>query len=98
MKDTLTQELISAGCHYGYSKSRRHPSVKSFIDTTSGGTDFLNAENTGVQLNKALAFTKEIISGGKRILFVGEKPERSEERRVGKECGDECRSRWSPYH
>ena len=23
---------------------------------------------------------------------------RSEERRVGKECSDECRSRWSPYH
>ena len=23
---------------------------------------------------------------------------RSEERRVGKECADECRSRWSPYH
>ena len=23
---------------------------------------------------------------------------RSEERRVGKECPSECRSRWSPYH
>src|SRR3546814_20477587 len=23
---------------------------------------------------------------------------RSEERRVGKECGSKCRSRWSPYH
>src|SRR3546814_12983355 len=23
---------------------------------------------------------------------------RSEERRVGKECGSTCRSRWSPYH
>ena len=23
---------------------------------------------------------------------------RSEERRGGKECGQECRSRWSPYH
>jgi hypothetical protein len=23
---------------------------------------------------------------------------RSEERRVGKECNDACRSRWSPYH
>ena len=23
---------------------------------------------------------------------------RSEERRVGKECGCQCRSRWSPYH
>ena len=25
-------------------------------------------------------------------------PGRSEERRVGKECEDLCRSRWSPYH
>src|SRR3546814_14401044 len=24
--------------------------------------------------------------------------ERSEERRVGKECGSTCRSRWVPYH
>ena len=24
--------------------------------------------------------------------------ERSEERRVGKECASKCRSRWSPYH
>src|SRR3546814_13220512 len=24
--------------------------------------------------------------------------ERSEERRVGKECGSTCRSRWSPYN
>src|SRR3546814_1119887 len=28
-------------------------------------------------------------------LIVGE---RSEERRVGKECVSTCRSRWSPYH
>ena len=25
-------------------------------------------------------------------------PGRSEERRVGKECTEQCRSRWSPYH
>ena len=25
-------------------------------------------------------------------------PDRSEERRVGKECRALCRSRWSPYH
>ena len=25
-------------------------------------------------------------------------PDRSEERRVGKECASKCRSRWSPYH
>src|SRR3546814_17135795 len=35
------------------------------------------------------------------LAFVGVKmilAERSEERRVGKECVSTCRSRWSPYH
>src|SRR3546814_13432204 len=27
-----------------------------------------------------------------------QRPDRSEERRVGKECVSTCRSRWSPYH
>src|SRR3546814_19982104 len=30
------------------------------------------------------------------LAIVGE--QRSEERRVGKECVSTCRSRWSPYH
>ena len=30
---------------------------------------------------------------GKKVSF-----RRSEERRVGKECSEPCRSRWSPYH
>src|SRR3546814_13528594 len=34
-----------------------------------------------------------ILLGGDRHLF-----DRSEERRVGKECVSTCRSRWSPYH
>ena len=29
---------------------------------------------------------------------AGVPDKRSEERRVGKECGYQCRSRWSPYH
>ena len=35
-----------------------------------------------------------------RFLPVASMPnvERSEERRVGKECWITCRSRWSPYH
>ena len=31
-------------------------------------------------------------------LTVDELANRSEERRVGKECYGRCRSRWSPYH
>ena len=32
------------------------------------------------------------------VVFVTLEDERSEERRVGKECLSVCRSRWSPYH
>src|SRR3546814_14579037 len=31
-------------------------------------------------------------------LYVDHVEQRSEERRVGKECVSTCRSRWSPYH
>ena len=30
--------------------------------------------------------------------MVGDPSGKSEERRVGKECSEPCRSRWSPYH
>src|SRR3546814_12983483 len=33
-----------------------------------------------------------------RVTGVKAGPDRSEERRVGKECVSTCRSRWSPYH
>ena len=33
----------------------------------------------------------------RKLYFIGDSP-RSEERRVGKECTEQCRSRWSPYH
>ena len=35
---------------------------------------------------------------GGEVAFAPEYALRSEERRVGKECGLLCRSRWSPYH
>ena len=42
-------------------------------------------------------------AGTVRVLFgstsmLGTGVNRSEERRVGKECSEPCRSRWSPYH
>src|SRR3546814_15456935 len=37
-------------------------------------------------------------SGGDEIIVCAQKPERSEERRVGKACVSTCRSRWSQSH
>src|SRR3546814_15839231 len=40
----------------------------------------------------------QLAHAGCDLLFAPSVPERSEERRVGKECVRTCRSRWSPYH
>ena len=40
----------------------------------------------------------ELMEQDTEIVLFLIKEERSEERRVGKECVSTCRSRWSPYH
>ena len=36
--------------------------------------------------------------GKVQVMVESTYGDRSEERRVGKECASMCRSRWSPYH
>ena len=54
--------------------------------------DFSKYASDFVKLNE-LTQEKEAVE-----QQLEEKMERSEERRVGKECLRLCRSRWSPYH
>ena len=44
------------------------------------------------------AYEKYVRGQGKNIWSKYKGVKRSEERRVGKECLSQCRSRWSPYH
>lgn len=71
----ITEEMFEAGVHYGYSKSRRHPSTSSYIFTTKNGVDIINIEKTNELFEKALSVVKNLASTGKTILFVGTKPE-----------------------
>ena len=51
--------------------------------------------NSPVRSYRSVGSNPPFISSasGSRIYDI-----RSEERRVGKECSEPCRSRWSPYH
>ncbi|MCX6756569.1 MAG: 30S ribosomal protein S2 [Candidatus Nomurabacteria bacterium] len=69
------EELAKAGLQYGYSRTRRHPSVKPFIEGNHNGVDFINLDSTAEQLNDAITFLKSVQGAGKVILFVGVKPE-----------------------
>ena len=46
-------EMFSAGVHYGYGKSRRHPSVSPYIYATKQGGDIIDLEKTTVMLSEA---------------------------------------------
>src|SRR3989338_2303683 len=71
----LVEEMFSAGVHYGYGKSRRHPSVSSFIYATKNKTDIITLEDTRDMLEKAAEFMKHLGSRNKVVLMVGTKPE-----------------------
>lgn len=66
---------MAVGAHYGYSRSRRDPSVRSFLYGTKQHSDIINLESTAEQLETALEFLKTVKQSGRSILFVGTKPE-----------------------
>lgn len=76
--DNLIEKMFKAGAHYGYSKTRRHPSLSKYIYTTKNKTDIIDLEKTSVLLEQALEFIKSLGSANKIILFVGTKPEAKE--------------------
>jgi len=77
--ETNTQNLIdrlfSVGAHFGFSKSRRHPSMKPFLFGSKQGTDIFDLEQTVVMLDAAKEALRVAGADGKKVLFVGTKEE-----------------------
>lgn len=71
----LITEMFAVGAHFGYSRSRRHPSAKSFIFGIKNGVEILDLEKTSLELENAKEFIKTLAKSGKQILFVGTKNE-----------------------
>ena len=64
--------------------------------TPAGGSGEWLASSGKTQVAAGLA--ESLWQASKLDLLIWVDATRSEERRVGKECEDLCRSRWSPYH
>ncbi|MCA9366429.1 30S ribosomal protein S2 [Candidatus Kaiserbacteria bacterium] len=71
----LIERLFSAGAHFGFSKSRRHPTVKPYLFGNKQGTDIFDLEKTSELLAAAKAAVAEAGEQGKTVLFVGTKEE-----------------------
>lgn len=73
-KDNV-EALQNAGVHFGYSKSKRHPSTADYIYQTKDKMDIFDLEKVSDLLEEAKAFVEKLASEGKIILFVGGKRE-----------------------
>ena len=65
------------------------------VATTTGAIRLEDQKAGAVWLQLA---NKSMLMNQKQGVRLADECMRSEERRVGKECGYWCRSRWSPYH
>ena len=74
-QNSFIEEMFANGTHYGYSKSRRHPTTTPYIFATKNGVDIINIEKTSVLLEKALEKVTALAASGKTILFVGTEAE-----------------------
>lgn len=76
-KDRIA-ELFRVGAHFGFVKSRRHPSAKQFILGQKDKVEIFDLEKTNAELEKALAFVSEMGRANAPIIFVGGKSEARE--------------------
>lgn len=67
--------MFSVGAHYGYSKSRRHPSIKPYIFGVKNWSEIIDLEKTNTLLASAKKFVKKLAIEDKKILFIGSKNE-----------------------
>jgi small subunit ribosomal protein S2 len=72
---SLIEKLFKAGAHFGFTRSRRHPTVTPYIFGSKQGTDIIDLEKTGELLVAAQTVVAETAKAGKAVLFVGTKEE-----------------------
>ncbi|MBU1557368.1 30S ribosomal protein S2 [Patescibacteria group bacterium] len=74
----LIEQMFNAGAHFGYSKTRRHPSIKKFIFGSKNRIEIFDLEKTVISLENIKEYVKVLSAGGKQILFVSSKSEAKE--------------------
>lgn len=74
-ENTAIDAMFNAGAHFGYSRARRHASVKAYLFGSKNGVDIIDLTETAKLLDIAKARVQELAKLGKVVLFVGTKKE-----------------------
>ena len=69
------EAMFKAGAHFGYSRARRHSSVRTHLYGVKNGVDIIDLSETARMLEEAKARVQELGKLGKMVVFVGTKQE-----------------------
>lgn len=70
--------LFGAGAHFAQRKSRRHPSMKTYVVGAKSRVEIFDLVKTDTQITAAKAALVALAQAGKTVLFVGGKREISD--------------------
>src|SRR5437870_11434793 len=70
--------LIEAGAHFGHLTRRWNPKMKPFIFMERNGIHIIDLKKTQALLEIACGAMTNIVSEGKRVLYVGTKKQASD--------------------
>jgi small subunit ribosomal protein S2 len=73
--NTAIDNMFKAGTHFGFSRSRRHPSVTPYIFGIKNKVEIFDLEKTSLLLEAAKKFVASVAAEGKQIVLVGGKHE-----------------------
>ena len=73
MSQTLVEELVQAGVHFGHRASRWNPKMAPYIYARKGLIHIIDVRETVRGLLRAKKYLAQIAAGGSLVLFVGTK-------------------------
>ena len=77
MTQTLVEELIQAGTHFGHRASRWNPKMAPYIYARKNAIHIIDVRETVRGLLRAKKYLSQVSAGGSLILFVGTKRQAS---------------------
>lgn len=76
--NTLQQQLLEAGVHFGHLRKKWNPKMLPYIFSEKKGIHIIDLNKTIVGLEESAAAMKQIAKSGKKILFVATKKQAKE--------------------
>jgi small subunit ribosomal protein S2 len=72
------KQLLEAGVHFGHQTRRWNPKMDTYIYMERNGIYIIDLQQTVKKFDEAYAFIKDVVEGGKGVLFVGTKKQAQE--------------------